>query len=694
MTLVEPRAMGTALPRIEGPAKVTGTAHYAFEQFVDDPLYLAGVVSSIARGRVRAIDTSVAEALPGVVAVLTAESAPRLAPDAGAEQAVLQSDAVHYRGEYVAAVVAESPETAREAADAVVVSYEAEPSSTVLDPDSPEAYTPEIVVMFPPDTVAGDPDAALVASPVRTRATYTTSGNHHHPMEPHASIARWDGDRVVVFESTQSVWETRRGIAGLFALSEDAVTVVSPHVGGGFGTKGGMHANSVLTVLAARAVPGRPVKLALTRREMTDTTGYRPGTVQHVELGADTDGRLRAITHDAVEQTARMAEFGEPTAVYSRHLYAAPHRRTTHRLVPLDRSVPTFMRAPGEAPGSFAAESAMDELAHELGIDPIELRIRNEPDVDPDSGLPFSTRNLVACLRRGAERFGWADRDATPRARLVDGWWHGTGVAASFFPAFTMPGSAASIRYDQDPDRFRVDIAAADIGQGARTALTQIAADALGVPASRVDLNLGDTGLPHATVAGGSAGTASWGTAIVDAADRFRDKWGDDPDDAAEAEGVAQANPDAAAYAMGAYGAHFVEVAVHADTGEIRVPRMLGVFAAGRIVNPLTARSQFLGGMVWGLSMALHEESVVDPGVGHVVNGDLAGYHFAAHADVGDIDAEWIEEQDPHVNPMGTKGIGEIGIVGAAAAVANAAHHATGVRVRSLPITLDDFLGS
>ncbi|MEJ8278121.1 xanthine dehydrogenase family protein molybdopterin-binding subunit [Pseudonocardia spirodelae] len=691
-------AAGPGLTRVEGPAKVTGNAVYAYEQDAAQPLHLRGVGATIARGRVRAVHTDAAAAVPGVVAVLTPDTAPRLGGEAGAEQSVLQSAVVHHRGQYVAAVLAETPEAAREAADAVVVDYDAEPATTAFDPDSAEAYTPEVVVAFPPDTSTGDPDAAFDAAAVRVEATYTTPIEFHHPMEPHTTVARWDGEHVTLFEASQSVWDARRQIAALFGIGDDGVTVVSPHVGGGFGTKGTLHAGSVLTALAARAVPGRSVKLALSRREMTDTTGYRPATVQRLRLGAGTDGRLVSVSHDVVESGARMAEFGEPTAVISRHLYAAEHRRTSHRVVPLDLSTPTYMRAPGEAPGSFGAESAMDELAVALGIDPVELRIRNEPDADPDTGRPFSSRNLVACLRRGADRFGWAGRDPRPRTRLVDGWWHGTGVAAAFFPSFAMPGSAAGIRYDAGapggaPGRYRVDIAAADIGQGARTVLTLVAAEALGVPASQVDLNLGDTGLPHATMAGGSAGTASWATAIVEAADRFRDKWGTDPDDGSEADGVAGHNPAMAEYAMGAHGAHFVEVAVHADTGEIRVPRMLGVFAAGRILNPLTARSQFLGGMVWGLSMALHEEGVVDPGRGHVVNHDLAGYHVAANADVGDIDAEWVEEDDPHVNPVGAKGIGEIGIVGVAAAVANAAHHATGVRVRSLPITLEHFLG-
>ncbi|MEJ2887876.1 xanthine dehydrogenase family protein molybdopterin-binding subunit [Actinomycetospora aeridis] len=686
-----PREVGTARPRPEGPEKVRGTAHYTVETADTDALYLFPVQAGVARGRVTAIDPGPAEALDGVVAVLTHENAPRLAQDDG----VLQSAAIGQHGQYLAAVLATSSETAREAASLVSVSVVEEPHAAVLDEDSPDVYTPDALVVGATDDTRGDPGTALSVAEVVLRQTYRTPMEHHQPLEPHATVALWknegDGDRLVVHDATQAVSWTRQALAQAFGLEESAVDVISQHVGGGFGSKGGTHPNTMLTVLAARAVPGRSVRYALTRQQMFDLVGYRPATVQHVALGADRDGRLTAITHDAVDQGSRIGEFVEPAAAFSRGMYAAEARRTTHRVVPLDIGVPTFMRAPGEAPGSFAGECAMDELAIELGIDPVELRVRNEPDVDPETGLPFSSRNLVACLRRGAERFGWADRDPAPRTRLVDGWWHGTGVAAASFPVPRFPGSQATIRAAVSGS-YVVEIAASDIGQGARAALTAIAADALDVPAERIDLRIGDTALGPAGPAGGSAGTTSWGAAVVEAAERFRDKYGDDPDVGDEADATTPDNPWASDYAMHAYGAHFVEVAVHADTGEIRVPRMLGVFAAGRIVNPLTARSQFIGGMTWGLSAALHEESVLDDRFGHVVNRDLAGYHVATNADVGTLDVEWLDEDDPYVNPMGTKGIGEIGIVGVAAAVANAAYHATGVRVRSLPITLDAFL--
>ncbi len=690
MTVLDARVMGTSVRRVEGPDKVTGTARYAADQPVDTPLYLHPVQATVARGRITTIDTTTALALPGVVGILTPDDAPRLADLGDPELVVLQDREIHHRGQYVAAVLAETSEVAREAAGLVVVTYSESEQRTAFDEHSPDRHPAAQLANFqPPASEIGDPDAALDTAAVTVRATYTTPVQHHSPMEPHATIACWEGgDHVVVYESSQGVSIARSQIAGLFGLEEDDVEVASPHVGGGFGTKGTLHAGTVLTVLAAHTVPGRAVTRALSRHEMFETVGHRPATVQHLALGASRDGVLDAVTHDVVESTARIKEFGEPTATGTRGMYAAPHRRTTHALVPLDVDAPTYMRAPGEAPGSFALECAMDELAVELGIDPIELRVRNEPTVHPESGLPFSSRGLVACLRRGAERFGWASRPSEPRALLVDGWWHGTGVAAAMFPAIRFPGSTAVIRHTGG--RYEVEIGAADIGQGARTVLTQIAADALGVPADRIAVAIGDTDLPKGSGAGGSSGTASWGSTIAEAADRFRDKWGDDPEDGAEADASTPDNPWAGELSMAAYGAQFAEVAVHADTGEIRVPRLLGVYAAGRILNPTLGRSQFLGGMVWGLSMALHEQSVVDPRFGHVINHDFAGYHIAANADVREMDAEWIEEDDPYVNPMGAKGIGEIGIVGTAAAIANAVHHATGVRMRSLPL---DFVG-
>lgn len=494
---------------------------------------------------------------------------------------------------------------------------------------------------------------------------------------------------MTLYESTQGVYAVQETVASVFGLDPERVRVIAPHVGGGFGSKGQAHAHMILAVLAAQLVPGRPVKLALTRQQMFSLVGYRTPTIQRVRLGADSDGRLTAISVDILEQTARIKEFAEQSGVPSRHLYAAPNRRTTHRLAALDVPVPSWMRAPGECPGMFGPEVAMDELASACGLDPIELRVRNEPAVDPESGKPFSSRDLVACMREGARRFGWRDRDPRPRASTEDGWLVDTGVAASTYPVHAMPGSAATIRYT---DRYEVEIAAADIGTGTWTTLAQIAADALGVEFADIEPRIGDTALPYATVAGGSSGINSWGSTIVEAARQFRARFGQHPAPGDVAEAAMPDNPDSGRYAMRAFGAQFAEVRVHPDTGEIRVPRLSAVFAAGRIVNTTTARSQFLGGMTMGLSMALHEHSVMDERFGHVVNHDLAEYHIATNADVGDLDVSWIDETDPHVNPMGTKGIGEIGIVGTAAAVANAAYHATGIRVRELPVTPDKLL--
>jgi xanthine dehydrogenase YagR molybdenum-binding subunit len=414
--------------------------------------------------------------------------------------------------------------------------------------------------------------------------------------------------------------------------------------------------------------------------------------VQRLRLAADGDGHLLALIHDVWEQTSRIKEFAEQTAVVSRGMYAARARRTTHRLAPLDVPVPSWMRAPGENPGMYAAESAIDELAIALDMDPVELRIRNEPDVDPASGKPFSSRNLVACLRRGAERFGWSERDHRP-SRKVDpgGRLSGTGVAASTYPVYRMSGAEATVEVLPD-GRFRVRIGAVDLGTGTWTALAQVAADALAAPLEQIDLQIGDTSLPHASVAGGSSGITTWGTAVTEAARNLTDTHGSRPEPGAFATGSAEKNEAAERYTMAAFGAQFVAVEVDPDTAEIRVPRALGVFAAGRIVNPRTARSQFLGGMTMGLSTALLEQSVMDPTTGHYVNHDLAEYHIATCADIRDLEVDWIDEEDPHVNAMGSKGIGEIGIVGTAAAVANAVHNATGIRIRDLPITPDKLL--
>lgn len=689
ITMLDARAMGTAHVRLDAREKVTGTARYAYEQPVTDPLYLHPIQASIGRGRVGLFDGTAAEEHEGVAAVLSHVNAPRLASTADAELAVLQSPEIAFRGQLIGVVVADTPELARYAAGLVHVAYEQEPCDVALRADRDDLYEPESVnPAMPSDSSEGDLEAALARADVTIDATYATPMEHNNPMEPHATVARWDenGD-LTLYESTQGVYTVRDSLAPVLGIEPDRIRVISPYVGGGFGSKGTAHAHLVLAALAAWAVPGRWVKLALTRQQMFSLVGYRTPTIQRVRLGVDGHGRLEAIAHDAIEQTSRIEEYAEESATPTRNMYAASIRRTSQRLASLDVPVPSWMRAPGVCPGMYALEAAMDELAAAAGIDPVELRIRNDTDVDPESGKPFSSRKLVECLTEGARRFGWDRRDPTPGARREGGSLVGLGVASSTHPALRTPGSVARIEFRAGA--YLVHIGAADIGTGARTVLAQVAADALGVSVDAVHLDLGDTAYPRATVAGGSSGTNSWGSAIVEAAGRFREQYGDSPSEGAAAEASAADNPDADRFAMHAFGAQFVEVRVDVDTGEVRVPRMLGVFAAGRIVNPRTARSQFVGGMTMGLSMALHERSVLDERYGHVVNRDFAEYHIATHADVGSIEAHWLDEDDPHVNPMGVKGIGEIGIVGTAAAVTSAVYNATGVRVRDLPVTPD-----
>ena len=678
------REIGAPRARVEAHEKITGLARYAYEYEPDAVAYAFLVTSAVARGRIVRVDAAPALALDGVFAVLCHENAPRL-DEADGELAVLQSPRVAYRGQIVAAVIADTLEAAREGAARVEIAYDEEPARVVLEAGDPALYAPpKVNPSFETDTEAGDVDAALKAASVIVDETYETPAFHNNPMEPHATIAMWEADGLTLHDSTQGASPTRDAIARAFGLEPSQVRVIAPHVGGGFGSKGTPRPHVVVAAMAAR-VARRPVKLAVTRQQMFAVTGYRTPTIQRLRLAAARDGRLTAIAHDVVEQTSTVDEFAEQTAVVTRMLYAAPNRRTSHRLAALDVPTPSWMRAPGECPGMFALESAIDELACALRIDPIELRVRNEPSVDPETGRPFSSRNLVACLREGAKRFGWdADRRA-PALRRDGDWLLGTGVAASTYPARRRPSQALARR--EPGGRFVVQVAAADIGTGARTVLTQIAADALGAAADDVRLELGDSCLPSAPVAGGSMGTASWGSAVVKACAELVATGGQE----AKADTTEDVESDEP-YARHGFGAQFSEVRVHSVTGEIRVARMLGVFATGTIVNPRTARSQFIGGMTMGIGMALLEESTIDRRYGDYVNHDLASYHVPTYADVLDLEATWIDEEDEHLNPMGSKGIGEIGIVGAAASIANAVYDATGVRFRRLPIKLDDVL--
>ncbi|MEU6669632.1 xanthine dehydrogenase family protein molybdopterin-binding subunit [Streptomyces sp. NPDC046727] len=687
-------SVGTARTRVEGRDKVTGAARYAGEVPFADLAHGWLVLSTVARGRISAVDSAPVLAMPGVLAVLEHGNAPRVETDyvglMGMKPdptcAVFQHDRVPHLGWPVALVVAETSEQAREAAEALVVHYEQVPHDVGFTGEHPDAYP--VDGHMPGVTEKGDLDAALAASAFVVDAEYTTPEEHHNPMEPHAATARWDDGRLEVIDSNQGATWVVGELANLFSLDPASVRVRSEHVGGGFGSKG-VRAHQVAAVMAATVLQ-RPVRVVLTRRQMFSLAGYRSPTIQRVRLGADTGGRLRALEHRSVSLTSTVHEFVEPSAGVARVMYDADAHHTANRVVRLDVPTPTFMRAPGEAPGSFALEAALDELAEQCGIDPIELRLRNEPAKGPVSGLPFAGRNLTACFREGARRFGWAERDPRPGLRRDGRWLLGTGTAAASFPSGAAPSTATATAH---PDgTFTVRISAADIGTGARTALTLVAADALQVPPERVTVRIGDSDFGPAMIAGGSMGTRSWSWAITVAAGELRERLALGADIPPEGITVRSDTTEAigalAPAERHSFGAQFAEVAVDVSTGEVRVRRMLGLFAAGRIVNPLTARNQFLGGMIWGISMALHEEAVRDGASGGHVGADLAGYHVATHADVPRIEADWIEDTDPS-DPVGIKGIGEIGIVGAAAAIANAVWHATGTRHRSLPIRPD-----
>jgi xanthine dehydrogenase YagR molybdenum-binding subunit len=685
------QAVGAPVARIEGVAKVTGQARYAAEYPLPGLAYGSVVASRIARGRVRAIDTAAALAMPGVLVVLDHTSAPRLGDIGETDAMIFQDDVVHYRGQAIALVVAETLEQARAAADALPVEYDAEPHDVLLTTTHPKLYRPDHVnPKDETDTNKGDVDAALARSHVAIDCAYSTPAEHNNPMEPHAATVHWDAGRLIAYDSNQGAARIRVALAGLFGLELSAVQVLSEHVGGGFGAKGVIRLPVIAASMAALVI-GRPVRVVLTRQQLFSMVGYRTPTLHRVRLGADADGMLTAVDHIVHTQTSTVLEFAEQAAVYARIMYATPNLRTRHRIAALDVPTPRYMRGPGEAPGAFAIESALDELAAAAGIDPVELRIRNDPQVTPDGGLPFSSRGVVQCLREGASQFGWSGRDPRPGLRRDGRWLVGSGVACGAYPSNTAP-STASATAEADGS-YTVRITASDVGTGARTVLTQVAADELRAPLDQVNVLIGNSDFGQAMIAAGSMGTSSWSFAVVRACRALNELLDAGASRPAEARAnTASEMAGRAKLARFSFGAQFAEVRVAADTGEVRVSRLLGVFAVGRVLNPRTARSQFIGGMTWGLSMALLEESVLDQVYGDYANHDFAGYHIPAHADVPPIEAAWVDEVDDQLNPSGVKGIGEVSIVGTAAAIANAVWHATGVRHRDLPIRPDRVL--
>ncbi|MDR7050607.1 xanthine dehydrogenase YagR molybdenum-binding subunit [Duganella sp. 3397] len=714
------KVVGKPLSRVEGLLKVTGTATYAYEQHAAAPNAAYGYVlgAAIPKGRIDSIDIARARAAPGVLAVVTADNAGKL--DKGefyAARALAGPDVDHYH-QAVALVVAETFEQARSAAQLIAVRYTRSAGAFDLAAAKDTAPPPKAAKFTPPaETGIGDFASAYAGAAVKLDQHYTTPDQAHAMMEPHASIASWNGDQLTLWTAIQQINWGGRDLAKTLGIAPTKVRLVSPYIGGGFGGKGTILCDAVLAALGARAAK-RPVKVALQRPLMFNNVTHRPATIQRLRIGATSTGEIVAIGH---ESWSGNIAGGRPEAATAptRLLYAGANRMTRLRLAHLDLAEGSAMRAPGEAPGMMALEIAIDELAEQLKLDPVELRIRNDIQVDPENpGRPYSQRQLVQCLRTGAERFGWQKRPQRPASRRDGRWLVGYGVAAAIRGA-PITTSAARVRLDQR-GVITVETDMTDIGTGSYTIIAQTAAEMMGVTVEQVVVKLGDSRFPESSGSGGQWGAASSTAGVYAACVKLREavakQLGFQADDATFADGQVRwggrSVPLAYAartrelvgedkmeygelskqYAQQTFGAHFVEVAVDAATGEVRIRRMLAVCAAGRILNPKTARSQIIGGMTMGAGAALMEHMVVDHKLGFFVNHDLAGYEVPVHADVPHLDAIFLDEVDPTMSPLKAKGVGELGISGAAAAIANAIYNATGVRVRDYPVTLDKLI--
>jgi xanthine dehydrogenase YagR molybdenum-binding subunit len=746
-------SVGRPLDRIDGVQKVTGEARYAAEFDLPNLAHAVSVQSTIANGRIKAIDSREAEQLPGVLAVITHLNAPKLnsfpentqksKPEDTQQQTPgkpgqkllpLQGDRIYYNGQHVAVVVATTFEQALYAASRVRVSYQQERPVTEMERHLDEAFhAPDQPGREPNNSLRGDPDGGLLAAPVRVDQIYRTPVENHNPMEPSATIAAWNGDKLAVYDATQWVSGSQNVVARLLGIPSENVRTICYFLGGGFGCKGFTWPHTVLAAIAAQKV-GRPVKLELTRQQMFTSVGYRAQTRQRVALGASREGHLISVIHDTINLTSPYDEFVEKCGVIAPMLYASPNARAQHKLVRVNRGTPTSMRGPGESPGSFALESAMDELAYALKLDPIKLRLRNYTDTDPSHhNRPWSSKALRECYALGAEKFGWQGRNPQPRATRDGDLLVGMGMATATYPTNR---SQAAVRVEILADgHARAVSGTQDLGTGTYTIMTQIAADTLGLSVRNVHFELGDSGMPQAPVSGGSQTAASVGSAVKAAATEARRQaiqmtiadmasplYGQSEDQivvtdgrlslktdpkrgetyadllkrhnmpSLTANGSSKPGPEKQEYSMHAHGAQFAEVRVNPHTGETRVVRMVGAFAAGRILNAKTGHSQLIGGMVWGIGMALLEQTVTDPRLGRIMNANLAEYLVPVNRDVPNVEAYFVDEVDLQVNPIGVKGIGELGVVGAAGAIANAVYHATGRRIRELPITPDKLI--
>ena len=726
------RYLGKETTRVDGIAKVTGKAKYTAEFQIPHLSYGFIVLSTIAKGRITDIDTSAAEASAGVIKVFTHLNAGKLGKPLAADAPPswawpLQSDRVFFNGQPIALVVAESYEQARHAARLVKVGYQTQAHETnvasVLDRAKPAPQDP------PP---RGNPKAAMQAAAVKVQSEYHIPIEHHNPMEPHAAIAFWEGDQLTIFDKTQNVYGVQEHLSQGLGVPTSSIRVVSPFVGGAFGSSLKPNYYPSLTAMAARELK-RPVKVVFTRAQMFTGHGYRPETIQKVALGATLEGKLEAIIHEAFHNTSSFEPFSDNTTGFLKQVYACPNLHAPLKIAATDLATPTWMRAPGAVSGMFALESAMDELAYALKIDPLELRLINYAEVDPESGKPFSSKALRECYRLGAEKFGWSKRTPEPRSmrdgNLLVGW----GMASSVWGAMQMPASAR-VTYKADGSA-SVASATSDIGPGTYTVMTMIAAEFLGLPLDRVTFELGDTDQPRAPAQGGSWTTSSVGSAVRGAALTITGKLlalanqdagsplagasVDDVEmfenrlrlksDAARSVDIADLmrragkpeltevydstpSPEREKYASLAHGAQFVEVKVDPELGTVRVSRVIEITACGKILNPLASHSQEIGGVVWGIGMALEEATEIDHRYGRIMNASLQHYHVPVNADIHAIETIFVEEDDTIVNPLGVKGMGELGMVGIPAAIANAVYHATGKRIRNLPITPDKLI--
>ncbi len=721
--------IGDPLPRVDGPAKVTGRAKYSAEIHLPHFAYASLVMSTVPSGRVARLDTAEALRAPGVLTVITPANALRL-PGAERRISLLQHDQVYYQNQPVAVVVAESLEQAKYGAQLVRAHYATAPAKLDFAAGFPNSY-PGSHNDEPGDQSWGDVESGLANAAIKIDAIYTTPIQHHNPMEPHATVAHWVGNHLTLYDATQHISGLQEKTATIFGIPKENVRVISLFAGGAFGCKGQVWSHSMLAALAAKQVD-RPVKLVLERPQMFGPVGARPRTHQHVTLGAARDGKLTAIRHEVHTNTSLLEDYLESAAFPTRVMYACPNISTQSRLVQLNTGTPTYMRAPGVATGTYAIEVAMDELAHALEIDPLELRLRNYAENDPHSGKPFTEKNLRKCYDRAAAKFGWSGRRREPRAMRRGHDLIGWGMATETYPGKNLPASAM-VRLQPD-GRVLVACGTQEIGTGNYTILTQVAADVLRLPAARIEARLGDTSLPAGPISAGSMSTASISPAVKAAAEEARRKlialaavdtssplFGTAPEELEFQEGRLAKKSDAgkseefvailrrnrnqpveatastkplldSKTPCHSFGAIFAEVAVDGDLGTVRVSRVVAVYDVGRIMNSRTARSQFMGGIVWGISLALHENTEFDWSLGRITNANLAGYLVPVNADIPALDVSALDIPDYKLDSVGARGVGEIGITGTAAAICNAIFHATGKRVRDLPITPDKLI--